>query len=285
MTDQEILRDNIEQLETLDPERYPMLHRALRRGNSSLHAHLLHILTYMQVHPIPFEVDQHGHGYWKIPVGYLVREHGGATESWQSHIMFLLDAGLLERIRPDQRSVLPRLREEWQRALVRGQRAAGCYRVVPYTEERLAEAEEVADRYAQAGVGLAHITKTDMIRVSGQERADILYRTSDEVGEAEEWVLELIGEKILEVIETNGYARWERPYSDLKNELLLEHFADPDNERVLKRVSALEKMGVRKKAVCRQFGCDYHPPRRADRERFNLTDQSWIITKIPGENN
>jgi len=283
MTDQEILRDNIEQLEALDSDRYPMLHRLFFRGNSSLHAHLLHILTYMQTHPIPFEADQNGRGYWKIPVGYLVREHGGSVESWQSHIVFLLDAGLLSRIRPDQRSSLPRLRAEWQRALAEGQRAASCYRVVPYTEQRLGNAEEVASRYVQAGVGVAHLTKTDVIRVSGQQRADELYRTGDEVGAPEQWALARIGELILAEIEANGYAKWEPAYNQARNDLLPEAL-DPRNESVGSRIDAINKMEKRKKAICRLLGCDYHPPRRADRERFELEDQGWIITKLPETN-
>jgi len=282
MTDQEILRDNIEQLEALDSDRYPMLHRLFFRGNSSLHAHLLHILTYMQVHPIPFEVDQHGHGYWKIPVGYLVREHGGATEAWQSHIMFLLDAGLLERIRPDQRSSLPRLREEWQRALAEGQRAAACYRVVCYTDERFAQAEEVAARYVQAGIGVSHLTKTDVIRASGQQRADELYRTGDQIADPERWVLTRIQEKILADIEGNGYARWDDVWSAVQREIMPDPFADHDDAEE-SRMRALEKIGKRKKAVCRLAECEFHPPRREDRERFRLEDQSWIITRRLGE--
>lgn len=280
MTEQEILRDNIAQLEALDPKKYPMLYRMLYRRNSSLRAHLLHMLTYMQAHPIPFEVDQQGRGYWKIPKVYMMKTYGGSSESWQSHLAFLLDAGLLVRIRPDQRSILPRLREEWQRALATGQHAAGCYRVVPYTEERLAEAEAVATRYAQAGVGVAHVTKTEVIYASGQEQANILYRTSDKVGDAESWVREKLGEKILAAIEADGYARWEPIYSDVKNELLLKHLADRADENVKKRINAIKKMDTRKKEVCRQFGCDRHPPRRADRERFGLEDQGWIITKV-----
>lgn len=283
MTDQEILRDNIAQIEGLDPESYPTLYRLLFRGNSSLHAHLLHILTYMQTHRIPFETDQNGRGYWKIPVAYLVREHGGTVESWQSHIIFLLDAGLLSRIRPDQRSVLPRLREEWQRALERGQRAAACYRVVCYTDERLAQAEEVAARYVQAGIGISHLTKTDVIRASGQQRADELYRTGDQIADPERWVLARIKEKILADIEGNGYARWDDIYSVVQREIIPDPFVGCDDEEE-SRMRALEKIDKRKKAVCRLAECEFHPPRREDRERFELEDHGWIITKLPETN-
>lgn len=279
MTDQEILRDNIAQIESLDPERYPALYRAFYRGNSSLHAHLLHILTYMQSHPFPFEMDRHGRGYWKIPINYLMREHGGSAESWQSHIVFLIDAGLLFRIRPDANSVLPRLREEWKRALQERQRAASCYRIVAYTAATLNAAEQVAARYASAGVGLAHITKTDVIRVSGQQRADEIFRTQDEIGTPEGWAWERLRELILRNIEADGYAKWQPAYTAVKNELLQESFERPDDRCVGSCIDAIEKANMRKKAVCRSFGCDYHPPRRADREQFGLEDQSWIITR------
>ena len=105
---------NIKVLCEFNPVTYPYLSRLF--NISSLRRHLCVIWEYMAAHPHPRAKDAHGNGYWSIPVSHLISLHGGTRETWQSHIIFATDAGLLWRVRPDKHSILPELKEEYEEA-------------------------------------------------------------------------------------------------------------------------------------------------------------------------
>lgn len=141
---------NIKVLCEFNPVTYPYLSRLF--NISSLRRHLCVIWEYMAAHPHPRVKDAHGNGYWSIPVSHLISLHGGTRETWQSHIIFATDAGLLRRVRPDKHSILPELKEEYEEALAKGRRPATFFRVVQYTDETLRAADEKAKQYRDSGL-------------------------------------------------------------------------------------------------------------------------------------
>lgn len=267
MDEQRIIAQNIAAIEALDPELYPELVRIFRK--TSLHAHLLHVWTYMQSHPFPRTMDQAGRGYWSIPVSYLKKEHGGSVETWQSHLAFLTDAGLLKRVKPDKRTKLEDLQTAYAEAREKRQRPPAFYRVIEYTPEIFRIAEETAQRYKAHGVNVGHITKADVIRVSGSARANMIYGDGRKIGAPEIWARDQLKQVILQRIEEKGYTTWDEIARDVAKIV-------PD----LKHRKALKKCMDKKADICAEAGCQHKPPKKEQRTAYQLEDQRWIITKI-----
>lgn len=266
MDEQRIIAENIAAIETLNPEEHPELTRLFRK--TSLHAHLLYVWTYMQSHPFPRTMDQAGRGYWSIPVSYLKKEHGGSIETWQSHLAFLTDAGLLKRVKPDKLTKQEDLRTAYAEAREKRQQSPSFYQVIRYMPEIFRIAEETAQRYKAHGVNVGHITKADMIRVSGERRADEIFRDRRRIGAAENWTREQLKRAILQRISDQGYTTPDEIAGDVAKIL-------PDTEHI----AALQKCMIRKAAICKEAGCKYGAPTKEQRAAYHLEDQRWIITK------
>lgn len=267
MNEQKIIRENIAAIEALDLELCPELTRLFRK--TSIHAHLLHVWTYMQSHPFPRTMDQAGRGYWSIPVSYLKKEHGGSSETWQSHLIFLTDAGLLKRVKPDKLTKLEDLQAAYAEAREKRQRPPAFYQVIEYTPEIFRIAEETAQRYKAHGVNVGHITKADVIRVSGSRRADEIFRDRRRIGELEIWARDQLKAAMIRRIEDHGYTTPDEIAGDVKKIV-----PDP------KHGEALKKSMIRKAAICKEAGCRYGAPTKEQRTTYQLEDQRWIITKI-----
>lgn len=267
MDEQRIIAANIAAIEALDPELYPELTRLFRK--TSIHAHLLHVWTYMQKHPFPWTQDHKGHGYWTIPVNYLKKEHGGSGETWKSHLLFLTDVGLLKRVKPDKRTKQEDLQAAYAEARKKRQRPPVFYRVIEYTPEIFRIAEETAQRYKAHGVNVGHVSKADMIRVSGARRADEIFRDQRKIGAPEIWARDQLKAAMIQRIEAKGYTTWDEIAGDVAKIV-----PDPEHKK------ALKKCMDRKTEICTEAGCQHKPPKKEQRTTYQLEDQRWIITKI-----
>lgn len=248
---------NIKVLCEFNPVTYPYLSRLF--NISSLRRHLCVIWEYMAAHPHPRAKDAHGNGYWSIPVSHLISLHGGTRETWQSHIIFATDAGLLRRVRPDKHSILPELKEEYEEALAKGRRPATFFRVVQYTDETLRAADEKAKQYRDSGLSISHITKADIIRVFGQQRANELYRDGRRVCDGEE-------------------EAWSIAVSAAKEQIAERGYATPEEATAALPPASRRKIMTRKKTLAAMAGCTYHAPTQEEKQRLCLTSREWIMT-------
>lgn len=258
-----VIRANIATISTLDPVSFPNL--TLLFKHTSLRLHLVQYLTYMLEHPYPVEVDQSGRGYWSIPISYMRSMHGGTAETWQSHTVFLVLMNLLGRIRPNSRSILPAFKEAYHKASEAGRRPSSFFFIDEYTPEALAFAEWQAIRYREAGISVSHLTKTEIIRMEGQECADLIYMDFREVSHEEQEIREWILEVIADQTSRHGYTTPDAVEAAIYHNLR-------DDERRL-----YDKLMYHKKALCTAVGCEYRPPRKDDKERFALNSAGWII--------
>lgn len=268
MNEQRIIAQNMAAIEDLDPEQYPVLTKIFRNRRCFIHAHLLQIWSYMQKHKLPRETDHYGHGYWSIRVETLIKEYGGNEETWQSHIAFLVDIGLLKRVKPDERTNIKGLKEAYKDAKEKKHRSPSFFKVFRYTPEIFRSAEEAARRYKAHGINLAHVSKADVIRVSGQQQANATYRDLRKIGEPESWAWDQLKAAILQRISEKGYTTPEEIAGDVAKIA-----PDPKHEE------ALKKSMIRKAAICKEAGYRYGPPTKEHLSAYKLEDQRWIITK------
>jgi len=153
--------NNMEIIDHLDQNKYPYLFQALK--SLGMRKHLNGILYNMYSHGLITEINKTK--MWFLQgVSYLRgwnREQGvtGSPYSWQSHVIFMTDTGLLKKYVDNSNPT---------RQMV--------YRSVPlYTDNVLHTADQKAKDYIDAGINLNRFTKDEVIKVSGQERADWLY--------------------------------------------------------------------------------------------------------------
>lgn len=259
------IQANIATILHLDPESFPSLTSFLKR--TTLLYHLLQYLTYMADHPYPVVVDHSGRGYWKIPITYMRTMYGGTAESWQSHTVFLILLGLLGRIRPSSKSVNPAFKEEYRKAIETDRRPASFFFIEEYTSEALAYAERQATRYREAGVSVSHLTKTDVIRMEGKEKADLLYMDMRDISVQEARIRQRILSSIADQIQKHGYATPDRIEAAVCYGMMWE-------ERQI-----YDKLMHHKKALAYEVNCEYRPPRKDDKERFGLDNAGWIMVE------
>ena len=148
-------------IDNLSEDDYPFLFKALK--SLGMRSHLKSVLYNMYSHLTISTVN--GYQMWFLQGKSYLHEWSkeigvkGSPFSWQSHLIFLTDTGLLIKFVDNSNPVNPKV-----------------YRSIPkYTDEVLCIAEQKAYDYLRLGIKLNNFTKPEVIKVSGQEKADVLY--------------------------------------------------------------------------------------------------------------
>lgn len=142
------------------------------------------------------------------------------------------------------------------------------YSVIEYTGDVLEEAERTAARYTAVGVSVPKLTKSDVIRVSGQQRANSLYRDGRIISEVEIWARDQVLTVMLNEIQRKGYT------NPVEIREQVEPLAVDQKQR-----AAIEKVMQRKPEICRDAGCRYKPLMKGEKAAFHLDNSKWIIIK------
>ena len=268
--EQRIIGENIQKLVGLDEEAYPALATVFRKA-PTFRAHICQIWEYMQQHPTPVGRDSNGsgNGYWFVPVSYLMQQHRGAANTWQSHIALADHFGLLWRVKPDEKSNFYLFREEYERAKQKQQRPRAAYRIVEYTPERLEAANQRAAEHIRNKGRLSSWRKSDFISMYGQQAADRLYHDGRKIPEREAAARQAFIEVVKDQVDRNGYTT-----PEAARQQALQHLPAG-----AERWAALEKVMQSKTALLLAAGFQYRPPKREQREKFGLTGQNWIIIR------
>ena len=140
----------------------------------------------------------------------------GSTFSWQSHIIFLTDTGLIKKFVTDNPS------------------GRQTYRSIPrYTSQVLQDAEEKAKAYIESGINLYIFTKSDVIRVSGEERADYLYLGDDRIISAiENEVRDAFIMTVKTILNEKGYVIPSKVVEIVEHTIMEKYRYDPFDENV-----------------------------------------------------
>ncbi len=264
-------------IRAIDASVYPSLGHLAKR--TTVIAHLEGLLLNILSHPYALW-PRDAARYFPIGKDMLeawCKDHGigGSTMSWQGHLIFLEDCGLTHTFRAIGSSDDPILQSTLDYAAANGQPSAVTFRTVPrYTEEILRHADEVAAVYLRNRVNLSHLTKADVIAVRGNETADRLYRDRRIISAEEQRVREKWQRVLIEMVGTHGYALRETVIRMVRRAV----------PRTKPYRDALRKLETLTPFLANQAGCEYHPIRKADRERYQISKRikCWIITRREG---
>ena len=271
----ETIQRDIDILYAMREDEYPNLYYALFSHKGTLIKHLLQVFDFMQEYRYPVEIDRSGRGYWKIPQAEMIKRHGGKASTWQSHFIFLRSAGLLCGTVPNERTRLKRLRMAYETARRYNIDAPIFYSPVPFTPDVLKHADTIAGAFRNAGITLSKITKTQAIKVLGEDTANILYMDRRTVPPAEQALKTHLKSVFKAVIEKQGYLY----LSTVEDEIRLFLRANKDIAYYRAGSKVLDRM----KETCIELGYRYAPPTRKQRQLFSLQDSRWIITPLDTE--
>lgn len=260
--------DNIEALHQMNPEEYPALYKALFSYKRALLHRLEQLIKYRQ---------EQGKAWVFASVEYLVGRYGGSCTTWQTNREYLSAVGLMNIRKPTKKTTSRALQDSIQRA-GKGRQAVIWYTIPDYTPERLARAEKAAARFKAKGINRKGLTKQGLIIAVGPKEANkavIDGRSRSERDRAAEY--EII-RQIQMAISRKGYAMKEqvikRSTKRIKTAYKLDYI---EALYLISRIWA-----NRNKRLLSMAGARYHRPTRAEKERFNLKDNGWIIT-VEGE--
>ena len=203
--DKREIKENIARIKAgISAEKYPVLSGYLSNKRSSLKPHLLFMLEYMAANKAVTIFG--GLRYWARRQNDLIKDHGGTTEAWQSHLVFLSLSGLLLRVKPNGQTKNDAMAAAYQRAIEAGKDVEIFYSALPYTAARMAQIEAQARRFKARGVSIGHIRETDIIALYGLETAHLFYQNMRTISTEDEEAAQLIIAAINEQIAARGYA-------------------------------------------------------------------------------
>ena len=266
---------NTEILLNLDAEQYPALWKKLYWHKGSYLARLLHIHEYAASKEAAAHITADGKALFFFAVGYMVKIYGGSTETWNACLKFSAAVGMLEIIKPTEKTMLDAMRKSAKAAQGKDRKAILWYYIPPYTPAILDRAESRAAAFAAQGFNTTGMTKTTLIEAFGQDMANhclIDGRTvSREEKRAEKEIIKAIKGGILQ----QGYTTKEEVMRQARKQLVKAHKRMSKAEAEGLIVRLWENRGKHLLAVAHAY---YHRPNKAEKEHFALRGNGWIIT-------
>ncbi len=257
--------NNLDIIADLDEQKYPYLYKALK--TLGMRNHLNSILYNMYSHETITSINSYK--MWFLQTKKYLREWSrecnitGSSFSWQSHIIFLTDAGLLKKyVEVDNAYNLK------------------VYRSVPkYSEGLLETADEKAKAYIAAGIKLNNFTKAEVIKVSGQDRADFLYYDDERIiSGIKEEVDSVFIETAREILSTSNHVTPDRILTFVSEIISHKYWIDPfdnDHDSIKEKHSkqaqrALNRIKLRYEELSKLIPCQYRElTRELDSEKFS----------------
>jgi len=264
--DRRAIKENIARIEAgISPEKYPVLSSYLSNKRSSLKRHLLFMLEYMAANKATTIFG--GLRYWARRQNDLIKDHGGTSEAWQSHLVFLSLSGLLLRVKPNSKTKNKEMAAAYQRAIEAGKDVEIFYSCQLYTAARMAQIEAQAQRFKARGVSIGHIRKTDIIALYDKETADLFYQDRREVSGEDREAAQLIVTAINEQIARRGYA--------IKAEAVKAAKDKAESSRdTLKKI---QHQAAQITALCQDHGLIYRRARREECSAWGLNCGAKVI--------
>ncbi len=266
---------NIKIIEHLDQEEYPFLFKALcSRG---MRDHLNCVLFNMYSHDFPTIVNGRMVSFLQTK-SYLEKwskglRIPGSTFSWQAHLIFLMDAGLIRKFVDTNKLIDKQM-----------------FRNVPrYTSVILRFADDKAKQYIDAGINLNKFRKAEVIAVSGKERADILYYGDDRtISSMQKIVDDMFISTVKHIIDEKGYAFPVEVIDDVQRQINDLYWVDPwdtdvDPERQLDFEKANRELTRTKERLLElaiKAHCEYRRLTKEEKITFHLTPRNTKMVYI-----
>ncbi len=273
-----VLQSNIETISSLSPEEYPELCRL--RQKTTVLLHLYAIMQRMQTYSAPLWPAGHP-SFFLFSIRHLVKwgnrnGYPGGIETWQSHKVFLLHAGLIKTHPVIGEQEDPLLQSIWISAAKKKQRSETLWTVPFYTPELLQHAEQIAREYREKHICLAKITKDTIASAWDQPTANSLFRTSGHViSTAKKRVKENLIRTMYNMIDQKGYTT----EAEMRSECLNLCYEDIELD-ISECRSLIEKLMAQKRSLINDAGCEYHRIRKIDRKlSFPKDHKGYIITR------
>lgn len=242
----------INELFEIDATTYPRLHNLINHTRCGFV--LYHLFAEIRRHENPLYTTPDGAKWYAVSLRYLVNKYGGNKATWCGYISLAVTLGLLRRIKPDSNSTAPTLKALYEDGKAKHRKPKSLYSVPAYTPETLHHAEKTLDEWERSGVSTSKVTKAHTICAAGQAQANSTYR--DARRQTLTLEAQTIIERITEAIAAQGYLTRKQA------------------------VAGAEKAwGALKGYILDCAGASYHRPTQAERERYSLQSDGWIITR------
>lgn len=274
-----IIQINLEIITSLHPEEYPDLSRLMQK--TTVISHLYAIMQHMQTYTTPVWPANNPR-YFLFSIRNLVRwgkanRYTGGVDTWQSHKIFLLHAGLIKThpVIGEQEDQF--LQSIWMSAVKKGQRSETLWTVPFYTPAVLQQAEKIAREYREKHVNLTKITK-DAIAIGWDQRtADRLFRSSNHVvSRIKSQVKQCLKDAMDSMIDLHGYTT----EAEMRSEALKQCQENLDINPT-ECLELIDKLMAQKRALIRDAGYAYHRIRKIDRQlNIPVTYTGYIITRL-----
>ena len=267
--------NNMKIIEHLDQEEFPFLFKALR--SRGMRDHLNCVLLNMYSHDFPTVVNGRMVSFLQTK-SYLEKwskglRIPGSTFSWQAHLIFLMDAGLIRKYVDTSKPIDEQM-----------------FRNAPkYTSDILRFADDKAKQYIDAGINLNKFRKPEVIAVSGQERADILYFGDDRIiSSMQKQVDEMFISTVKRIIEEKGYAYPIEVVNDLQRQINNLYWVDPwdtdaDPERQHNFEQANRELNRTKERLlelAKKARCDFRRLTKEEKKTFQLKPRNTKMVFI-----
>ena len=272
-----VIKYNEDLLLSFSPEDYPELARL--RSKTTIIRHLYDLMEHMRsysspVWPVRFR------RYFLFSEQHLAdwnKKNGGSGDinTWQSHKIFLLHAGLIKThvVIGDQTN--PILQRIWETAVNSGYRSETLWSVPLFTPRVLMHADQIAKEYREKHVNLTHITKNTVTYAWDQKTADSLYRSSKHIISVDEkYVRSCLKEAMEITVADKGFTTLD----ELADKGLALCMRTKNEEIEYKKT--IKKLLMQKRLLIDKAGYEYHRIRKRDREYEIPADhKGYIITK------
>lgn len=270
MNDTREIKENIARIAAgIDAARYPVLSYYLENKRSRLKRDLLSMLEYMAANRA--STIYGGARYWTSPKDDMMKQRGGSSKTWQSHLVFFSLTGLLDRVKPNSKTKNREMAAAYMKALEEGGTPKIFYSCQLYTAARMAQIEAQARRFKERGISLSDIRKTDIIALYGPATANLFYQDTRTISAEDEEAAQRIIAAINEQIAARGYA--------IKAEVIKAATRETwEREKLYQKI---QHQAAQLPALCQDHGLIYRRVKKEDHERHGLTYGQKII--LPSE--
>lgn len=256
----------------LSEEQYPALVTYFRRTKGR--AILMNILSCLQTYEKPAHITQQGEGWYTLSTDYLIRKYGGSKETWQSHIIYLLELGLLRRIKPGKNTENPLMKQSYTKATERNRRSQSWYHVPVYTDRRLENAEKTVKMYEQVGISPSKLNKAGVIAVQGKKHADKLYLDRRRASELQTAIELAIIQRGRYALKADGYITKEMLFGRVMKSLKFDALKTTPEDAYQKLRNVWSN---KRKNLMKRMDAEYRRPTKEEKARFGLLSDRWVI--------
>lgn len=256
----------------LDEEKFPALAAYFRRTKGK--AVLMNILSCLQTYEKPAHITQQGEGWYTLSTDYLIRKYGGSKATWQSHIIYLLELGLLKRIKPGKNTENPLMKQSYTKATESNRRSQSWYHVPVYTDRRLANAEKAVQMYEQVGISPSNLNKAGVIAVQGKKHADKLYLDRRNISELQTAIEFAIIHKARYALKAHGYITKELLFERVMKSLYFDTLKTTPGEAYQKLRNIWSN---KRKHLMKRLDAEYRRPTKEEKARLGLLSDKWVI--------